>query len=156
MKRLFAFLLATLALIVPAHAVNLLNVTITTPVTAVTGPQLQVRNVAGSAAPTSISVQANFVYGSGGLTVNWWLQTSLDGGTTWCDVFTQALTTSSSRQAANISSSTVTALAACTDGAGSGIAVYGNQWRVKYTTTGTYAGNTTLRVDVIGNGFTGQ
>jgi len=29
--------------------------------------------------------------------------------------------------------------------------MFGSWWRVKYITTGTYGGNTTLRVDAIGN-----
>ena len=33
----------------------------------------------------ALGFQLNFSYGSGGTSVNAWLQTSLDGGTTWCD-----------------------------------------------------------------------
>ena len=31
---------------------------------------------------------------------------------------------------------------------------FGNLWRVKFQSTGTYAGSTTLRVDAIANGLT--
>ena len=32
--------------------------------------------------------------------------------------------------------------------------VFGNQFRIKYQTTGTFAGGTTLRIDAIANGLT--
>lgn len=167
MKRLSILLLAwSLAFIAPARAVALLPTTpITGPVTAAVGPVFQLRNTSGSAYPSTLTVQANFVYGSGGLTASVWLQTSLDGGSTWTDVALLSFTTSSARLIQSLTSAYVTGQAATglvpTDGAmtstpGFVQGVFGNLWRVKFTTTGTYAGGTTLRVDVVGNGLTAQ
>lgn len=99
----------------------------------------------------SVEVQANFVYGSGGTTAKVWLQTSLDGGVTWIDVASLAFTTASGRRgqvvnayiaaAANITFTDGT-LADNTKVDG----LLGDRIRVKLTTTGTYAGGTTLRV----------
>lgn len=130
----------------------LLNATITTAVTAAVTTALQLKD----GACESIAFQANFTYGSGGTTATAWVQTSFDGGATWCDVENFAFTTSSLRVVANISALTViTTPQTATDGSlasnsGSG-GLIGTHWRVKYTTTGTYAGGTTLRVDAVPN-----
>jgi hypothetical protein len=130
----------------------LANVGITTAVTALTTPVVKF-----DSKPISVALQCNFTWGSGGTTMNAWVQTTLDGGATWTDVANFSLTTSSARKIVNLSSLTpettqVTpsdgALAANTAQDG----IVGSQWRVKYTTTGTYAGNTTLRVDIEAQG----
>jgi hypothetical protein len=46
-------------------------------------------------APENVTVQCNFVYGSGGTSADAWLQTSLDGGTTCTDIAECGFTTSS-------------------------------------------------------------
>jgi hypothetical protein len=133
------------------------NVVITTAVAAALGPTLQIRSPIGL--PTSVGIQGSLSYGSGGTTINVWVQTSFDGGGTWCDVANFSFTTLSARSFFNVSSLTpkttaVTptdgALAAntCNDG------MVGSQWRCKYTTTGTYAGNTQLSVDIEATGMT--
>jgi hypothetical protein len=82
------------------------------------------------------------------------LQTSLDGGLTWIDVAEAGFTTASARKVYNLSALTpVTTVYTPTDGtlaantAKDG--VLGNWYRVKYTTVATYAGGTTLTVDVV-------
>jgi len=129
----------------------LLNaVPITAPVTAALSPVLQSGKMG---VPNNALLQGRLTYGSGGLTVDAWVQTSLDGGGTWCDVANFHFTTSSARTVFNLSSTSVIStplavtdgtLAANTANAG----LIGPLWRVKYTTTGTYAGNTLLDVDI--------
>jgi hypothetical protein len=104
-------------------------------------------------APTSLCVQANFTYGSGGTTVNAYVQTSVDGGLTWIDIAQFSFTTASARSVFNLNSQTpVTTQYTATDGtltantAKDGI--LGPLYRVKLATTGTYAGATNLKIDV--------
>ena len=132
----------------------LLNQTITTALTAVASTALQVQ---GQMGVESVTVQANFTYGSGGTNATVYIQTSLDGGTTWVDIACWQFTTSSLRQVANLSALTpVTTLYTATDAAltvnTAKDGVIGNLFRTKTTTTGTYATSTTLRVDLIARG----
>ena len=103
------------------------------------------------------AIQANFTYGSGGTTVSAWVQTSFDGGLTWVDATSFGFTTSSAKSIFNLSGLTaVIAPITPTDGsllANTAVAgIIGSQWRVKYTTTGTYAGGMTLRIDIAPRG----
>ena len=124
---------------------------ITAAVTGAVGPVVRLRG-----GVHTLAVQAIFTYGSGGTTVKAWVQTSLDGGTTWVDVACFAFTTSSARRisvlhlatpaAANVTPSDG-ALADNTilDG------VLGDLIRVKYISTGTYA-NTSLTLAALAKG----
>jgi hypothetical protein len=130
----------------------LLSTVITTPITAAVTTPVQFRN----GPPASLAIQANFTYGSGGLTAQTWVQTSFDGGVTWCDVAWLSATTSSTITVWNISSQTVqTTPIASTDGtlasATANDGLLGPLWRCK-TSTGTYAGGTTMRVDIEAEG----
>lgn len=98
-----------------------------------------------------ISSLAVFTYGSGGTSVNVYLQTSFDQSV-WNDVisFTQ-FTTSSGKNAGAVSRVTSqTAPSASGDGtlaAGTIVpGLIGSWWRVKVVSVGTYAGGTTLAV----------
>ncbi len=100
----------------------------------------------------SVCVQATFTYGSGGTSVDAYLQTTLDGGNTWIDIAQFHFTTASAQSVFNLSSLTaVTTQYTPTDGtlaantAKDGI--LGRHFQVKVASVGTYA-NTTLRVDV--------
>ena len=102
--------------------------------------------------PRSLAVQAALTYGSGGTTIDAYLQTSLDGGATWIDIAQFHFTTSSARLVFNLSSLTaITTQYTPTDGtlaantAKDGI--LGPLFQVKLASAGTYA-NTTLRIDV--------
>lgn len=126
---------------------TLFSETITTAVAAGVGPVFEF----AEGAPRNLCLQGNFTYGSAGTSADFWVQTSLDGGTTWCDIANFHFTTSSLRKLFNLSSLTpVTTQATPTDGslasntAVDGIA--GTKLRVKYTTVGTYAG-TTISID---------
>ena len=104
-----------------------------------------------------MALQGFLTSGSGGTTIDAWVQTSFDGAVTWTDVANFHWTTSGSRFLYNLSSLTAVAteytptdgtLAANTAKDG----LLGTHWRVKYTTTGTYAGGTILRVDAVPRG----
>ncbi len=107
--------------------------------------------------PESAIIQANFTYGSGGTSVDAWVQTSIDDGLTWADVANFHFTTSSARFLFNLSALTpVTVQYTPTDGALAANTakdgLLGAIWRVKSTSVGTYAGGTTLRVDMVARG----
>lgn len=130
----------------------LLNLPITTAVTAQKTTPLQVE-----VEPLSANFQFVFTYGSSGTSADAYVQTSFDGGTTWCDVINFHATTSSLTYIYNLSALTVvTSKATPSDGtltANTSVdGLFGNLWRVKYTTTGTYATSTSLRVDMVPHG----
>lgn len=98
---------------------------------------------------TAVSIQARFVYGSGGTSVKADIDTSLDQGATWIPVARLAFTTANAQKIVNLSGLTpkttpVTPAAlsddTCLDG------VLGDRLRCRVTSVGTYAGNTTLSV----------
>jgi hypothetical protein len=131
----------------------LLNATITTALTASVTTTEQFRD--GN--PESAIIQGTFTYGSGGTTASVWVQTSIDEGGTWNDVANFSFTTSTARFLFNLSALTaVTAQNTPKDGtltANTAVDGFlGPLWRCKTTTTGTYAGGTTLRVDVAPRG----
>lgn len=101
----------------------------------------------------NIVLQSTFTYGSSGTTTKVWLQTSFDGGTTWTDIICQAFTTSTSRKVSSVNIFVVGAEAGATDAALADDTELsgriGDRIRLKYTTTGTYASSTTLKVDVV-------
>ena len=76
---------------------------------------------------------------------------------TWCDAANFAFTTSSLRKIFNLSASTsITSIATPTDGSLTSNTcvdgMVGPLWRTKLTTTGTYAGGTTIAVDAYFDG----
>jgi hypothetical protein len=147
------------ALCVPAGAATLLNVGVTTAVTAQVTPTFQLRGAPGPSLPTNLVLQGTFTYGSGGTSVDAWVQTSVDGARTWTDVANFHFTTANARFLYNLSSATpVTTEYTPTDGTLSANTSIdgrlGSMWRVKYTTVGTYAGGTTLRIDAFATGLT--
>src|SRR5438105_4544902 len=105
-----------------------------------------------NAQPRSLTIQATLTYGSGGTTTDVYVQTTLDGGVTWTDIANFHFTTSSARKVVNLTARTpVTSQVTPSDGAMSSNTaqdgVLGPQFRTKVTTTGTYGGSTSLRVD---------
>lgn len=104
-------------------------------------------------APRALVVQASFSYGAGGTAVDAYLQTSLDGGTTWVDIAQFHFTTTTARAVFNLSSLTpVTTQYAPTDGSlASNTAkdgILGQMFQVKLASTGTYTGATALSIDI--------
>ena len=156
MKRISIIVLALLLAVAPARARNIAKVAITTAVTAQTTAPFQ---FAKGVPPGGVSIMIKVAYGSGGTTIAAWVQTSLDGGATWADVAAiAAVTTASVTSVFNVSTLTpkLTPIV-LTDGslaAGTAIdGIVGPLWRVKYTTTGTYAG-TTLTAELNGAALT--
>lgn len=97
-----------------------------------------------------IIFESIFTYGSGGTTAKFWLQTSLDGST-WIDIANHAFTTASAKKVSAVS--IYTALTAGTTPGDAALAdntivdgLFGKSFRLKYTTTGTYAGGTTIEI----------
>ena len=102
----------------------------------------------------AFALQAVFLYGSGGTTVKAWIQTSLDAGVTWIDIANFAFTTSALRKVTAINPGIVAAAPATpTDGTlGDNLLVngiLGDRCRCKWTTTGTYAGATSLTITAV-------
>ena len=129
---------------------NLLNAI---PITAAISTPLVTNSFQLPAVPRNLTAQANFVYGSGGTSVDAYLQTSLDAGKTWADIANFHFTTSSARPLINLSSVTPkTTQVTPTDGsltANTAVdGILGALFRVKYQSSGTYAGATTLSLDV--------
>jgi hypothetical protein len=126
---------------------NLLTLPVTTAVAAGVGQPMIL-----SRSPRNLAVQFNFIYGSGGTSVDAYLQTSLDNGATWTDIANFSATTASLRRIINLIATTPkTAQVTPTDGSMSANTaldgILGPLFRVKYTTVGTYAA-TTIAVGV--------
>jgi hypothetical protein len=126
---------------------------ITTAVASATGSTFQFQQQQGRS-PSRLTIQVNFTWGSGGTTTDCYVQTSFDNGTTWVDIVNCHFTTSSLVQVANLSAGTsVTTLYTPTDAALASNTckdgVLGNLLRAKFKSSGTYAGGTTLQVDVV-------
>lgn len=101
-------------------------------------------------------LQAKFVYGSGGTTAKVWIQTSIDGGASWFDIANFAFTTANANKLHVIGFNPATPFVAGTTPGAQALAdntilpgILGDRFRAVVTTTGTYAGGTTLTVDVI-------
>jgi len=104
--------------------------------------------------PYGLTAQAVFVYGSGGTTAKVWVQTSLDGGLTWVDIMNFAFATATVTKFSSINIGIAVAAAITpTDGTlGDNLIVnglLGDRIRLKRTTTGTYAGATSLKVTAV-------
>jgi hypothetical protein len=104
-------------------------------------------------AAQAISVQAVFVYGSGGTTAKAYVQTSLDNGVTWIDVASFAFATATATKVSAVNIYTAVAAAVTpTDGTLTDntilSGIFGDRLRVKLITAGTYAG-TTIKVSLV-------
>lgn len=129
---------------------NLLNLTVIG--AAITTPLVS-NPVKFLVAPRNLTIQANFGYGSGGTSVDGYVQTSVDGGLTWFDIANFHFTTSAAIKLFNLNSQTPETTAVtpldgsmaantCQDG------LLGPQFRVKYKSAGTYSGATSLSIDI--------
>lgn len=100
---------------------------------------------------SEIDVQLRLAYGSGGASIKAFLQTSLDQGTTWNDLWCFAGATASKVRARRLKpdgvEQTPTDGALADDTAATGI-VLGDRVRLKVVSTGTYAGSTVLSARV--------
>lgn len=96
---------------------------------------------------SSVSLEANFQYGSGGATCSAIAATSFDAGTTWRHIARFDFTTASAVKVANIQAAAAKAIGAYADLASEGVndGVLGNMLAVYIVSTGTYV-NTTASV----------
>ncbi len=130
------------------------SLAITTAISAVVSGE-----VSGLYGMKELSVEANLTYGSGGTTVKVWIQTSLDAGSNWIDVMSFAFTTSSLRKIHTVVMPAVVATRTNVTPTDGSLAdntildgVLGDRLQAKITTTGTYAGSTTLDVNFVPKG----
>jgi hypothetical protein len=116
---------------------GLLAATVTAPQTTTTGLVKQFR-----VNPTHLSAQAQLVGGSGGTSIDAWLQTSLDGGTGWIDVAQFHVTNTPVVLVVNLSASTPVSSFTPTDGTlGANTVkdgIIGSKLRAKWSSQGTY------------------
>jgi len=102
----------------------------------------------------TLTVQAAFAYGSGGTNVKAWVQTTLDDGASWIDIMCFAFTTSAATKVQAVRQ--YIALAADTTPTDGTLAdntivdgLMGDRIRVKWTSTGTYAGDSSLHLSAM-------
>ena len=98
----------------------------------------------------AVSLTAKFVRAAGGTTAKFWVQTSIDGDV-WADIANFAFTTASLNKAAALSINIAHTHATIIDGTLADNTVLngrlGNKYRVKYTTTGTYTGASSIEIN---------
>jgi hypothetical protein len=91
----------------------------------------------------SMSAQLSLAYGSGGTSIDAYLQTTLDGGATWIDIGEVSWTTSSGVAVMNFHTDLAVVAFTPTDGAMTANTqkngVLGNAFRLKLVVVGTYA-----------------
>lgn len=111
--------------------------------------------ITGVPGATYAAIHANFDYGSGGTNVTAYVQTSLDQGATWMDIACFQFTTADAKRAFTVgpmvaAGTAIITPAALTLSASTQVpGVLGDRFRVQYVSTGTYAGATTLAIDVV-------
>jgi hypothetical protein len=131
----------------PAESKALIDVAIAGAVTAVVSGPFAFETVDRV---RELALDCQFAYGSGGTTAKAWVQTSFDHGATWMDIFCFAATTAAKRRLVNLTVIAVTSPATPVDGTTADDTAVngflGGLFRVKYTTTGTYAGATGLKI----------
>ncbi len=104
----------------------------------------------------NLAVLATFVYGAGGTAVKVYIQTSLDGGTSWQDIMCLTFTTATAKKYSSVKLDVATGPAltptdvtltdnTIVDG------VLGDRVRCKFVSTGTYTGVTTLNIHSVMN-----
>lgn len=98
----------------------------------------------------ALTLFASFVRAGGGTDAKAWVQTSLDGGTSWVDIACFAFTTTTADRMYNLTAAAVTAIATPTDGTladnTSVTGFLGALYRTKLTTTGTYTGASSFKI----------
>lgn len=102
----------------------------------------------------SATVEAIFAYGSGGTSVDAYIQTSFDQGNTWVDVANFHFTTASASKIFNLSALTpqTTALVPADGSLAANTAqdgLLGDRLRAKVVSVGVYATSTTLKLRAV-------
>lgn len=128
---------------------NLLTLNpIATAITAGPGPAT---NFAG--APRNIVLQATFLYGAGGTSVDCYVQTSVDGGVSWFDIANFHFLVTAATALVNLVASTpkTTQVTPTMGTLASNTALdglLGPMFRTYYKSSGTYSGVTSLLIDI--------
>ena len=105
-----------------------------------------------------LTAEAVFLYGADGTSVKAYVQTSLDGGDSWIDIMSFAFTTSAATKVSATTTGIAPASQALAPSDGSLAdntiiqGVLGDRIRLKYVTTGTYSGATSLAVYALAKG----
>lgn len=107
--------------------------------------------------PEVLTLQFTFTYGSGGTSGDFYVQTSLDDGVTWIDIAQMTVLLASKTRVFSLNSRTpVTTAYTPTDGTlaadTSKDGIFGDRLRIKDTTVGTYAGDTTITIRALFRG----
>lgn len=115
--------------------------------------------VLGLAGAKQLSLQAVFTYGSAGTTAKVYIQTSIDGGATWFDIACFSFTTATAKKLHSVTADPSTPMTPATVPGSAALTVdtvlngiIGDRIRALTTTTGIYAGGTTLAVDMVAKG----
>lgn len=99
-----------------------------------------------------LTAEAIFLYGAGGTNVTAYVQTSLDNGATWFDIMCFQFTTAAASKISAVTTNIAPATQAFAPTDGTLTAdtiiqgILGDRIRLKYVTTGTYTGATSLAV----------
>lgn len=148
-----ALLIAVPALAFNGRIINLGDATVTSSVvnqvitSSVSAQSTSIAYIDRLEGMTAITIEARFVYGSGGTSLKADVYTSIDQGANWLPICRFAFTTASALKVANVSGLTPKTTAAaistpsddsCVDG------VLGDRLLVQITSVGTYSGNTTI------------
>lgn len=106
-------------------------------------PQALVTPIVGLDGMVACTLEASFLWGSGGATVSAIVVVSCDGGTTWRHVARFDFTTASAVKTANLSGLTPKTVAAYADLAAEGVndGLLSDMMAVLVTSTGTYTGS---------------
>jgi hypothetical protein len=104
----------------------------------------------------TLAMQSTFAYGSSGTSCKTYLQTSIDAGTTWCDIACHAFATTAAKKVSAIRSHIALAAGVTpTDGSITDNTILdgliGDRIRVKTVVVGTYAGASSIKVSVVAN-----
>ncbi|MGE0698785.1 MAG: hypothetical protein AB7O57_06800 [Hyphomicrobiaceae bacterium] len=128
----------------PAVSAAVTNSVVTNGVSAAGVAQAFVDRLEGAQA---LALFVNFVYGSGGTTCAVVVQTTFDD-TNWIDIARFDFTTASASKVANLSAMLSKAVAAVAALSSEGVndGVVGPKLRARVTSTGTYAGNTSVSI----------
>lgn len=135
------------------HIILLPVITLAGAVSAVVSPPATAP-IRGTGGTKSITMFSKFVRAAGGTNVKIYLQTSFDGGVTWCDIACHTFLTTTANKISKVMIGTALgASIAPTDGTLADDTIVdgllGSQFRIKYTTTGTYSGASSLEVHAV-------
>ena len=105
-----------------------------------------------------LTAEAKFLYGAGGTDVNLYIQTSLDEGLSWIDIIQFNFLTTAANKVSSVTSCIAPAAQAFAPVDGSLASntiiqgVLGDRIRLKYLSTGTYTGATSIAVYALAKG----